>query len=137
MSPQVKADSDVYAAIVAHEQLPSSDLTDAQKLVAYRAWKLLRVVVVTPSGNDYTFQLRVQSKTGSAAYEMVIGAVRVDGVVSISSRAATGAPNCPICLASTALIATPNGPVPVTEVRVGTIVWTQAGRGSRLDAPLV
>jgi hypothetical protein len=94
-------------------------------------------VGLTPSGNDYTFQYRVQSKTGSAAYEMVSGTVRVDGVVSISSRAATGPPNCPICLASTALIATPNGPVRVTEVRVGTIVWTQAGDGSRVAAPVV
>ena len=31
--PQIKADAETYAAIVAHEHLPSGDLTDAQKLV--------------------------------------------------------------------------------------------------------
>src|SRR5437667_377859 len=40
--PQIKADAESYAAIVAHEHLPSGDLTDAQKLVVYRAWTLLR-----------------------------------------------------------------------------------------------
>jgi hypothetical protein len=137
MYPQVKADPEVYAAIVAHEHLPSGDLTDAQKLVAYRAWKLLRAVVLTPSGNDYSFRYRILSKTGSAAYEMVSGTVRVDGAVTVNSRASTGAPNCPICLASTVMIATPNGSVRVTDVQVGTIVWTQAVNGSRVAAPVL
>lgn len=137
MYPQIKADAEVYAAIVQHEHLPSGDLTDAQKLVVYRAWKLLRVVGLTPSGRDYSFEYRVQSKTGSAAYEMVAGTVRIDGVVTVRSRNATGAPPCPICLAMTVVIATPNGDMRVTDVRVGTIVWTQARDGSRVAAPVV
>src|SRR5437667_9426900 len=44
--PQIKADAESYAAIVAHEHLPSGDLKDAQKLVVYRAWKLPRAVTV-------------------------------------------------------------------------------------------
>src|SRR5882762_1117825 len=110
--PQIRSDAETYAAIVAHEHLPSGDLTDAQKLVVYRAWKLLRAVTLTPSGADYSFQYRVQSKGGTAAYEMVSGTVRVDGVVTVGSRTATGAP-------------------------IGTIVWTQAADGSRLAAPVV
>jgi hypothetical protein len=137
--PQIKADAEVYAAIVAHEHLPSGDLTDEQKLTAYRAWKLLRALTLTEtySGKEYVFQYRVQSKTGSAAYEMVAGTVRVDGVVTVSSRNATGAPNCPICLAAATTIHTPNGPVRVTEIRVGMIVWTEAEDGSRVAAPVV
>src|SRR5438309_9301994 len=65
MYTQIKADAEVYAAIVAHEHLPSGDLNDAQKLVAYRSWKLLRAVALTQSGSDYSFQYRVQSKGGS------------------------------------------------------------------------
>ena len=137
MYPQIKADAETYAAIVAHEHLPSGDLTDAQKLVLYRAWKLLRVVALTPTGNQYSFQYRVQSKTGSAAYEMVSGTVRVDGVVSVSSRAATGPPICPICLASSTRIETPRGPLRVTDVGGGTVVWTQDAHGSRVAAPVV
>jgi hypothetical protein len=69
MYPQIKADAETYAAILAHEHLPSGDLTDAQKLTVYRAWKLLRVVSLTANGSDqYSFQYRVQSKSGSAAY---------------------------------------------------------------------
>jgi hypothetical protein len=137
--PQIKADAEVYAAIVAHEHLPSGDLTDEQKLTAYRAWKVLRALTLTEtySGKEYVFQYRVQSKTGSAAYEMVSGTVRVDGVVTVSSRNATGAPNCPICLAAGTTIDTPSGPVRVTEVPVGMIVWTESADGSRVAAPVV
>ena len=137
MYTQIKADAEVYAAIVAHEHLPSGDLSDAQKLVAYRSWKLLRAVALTQSGSDYSFQYRVQSKGGSAAYEMVGGTVRVDGVVTVIARTPTGAPNCPICLAATATISTPHGPIQVIDVRLGTTVWTQAADGSRIAAPVV
>jgi hypothetical protein len=137
MYPQIKADAETYSAIVAHERLPSGDLTDAQKLTVYRAWKLLRALPLTQEGNEYSFQYRIQSSTGSAAYEMVAGTVRVDGVVSVTSRSATGAPNCPICLAASTMITTPSGPVRVTDVRVGTVVWTQAADGSRIAAPVV
>src|SRR5260370_13175473 len=71
------------------------------------------------------------------AYEMVVGTVRVDGVVSVSSRSATGAPNCPICLAASTMIATPSGPDRVTQIRVGTVGWTQAADGSRVAAPVI
>ena len=134
--PQIKADTEAYAAILAHEHLPSGDLTDAQKLVAYRAWKLLRGLVLTETyaGQQYVFQYRVQPS--GATYQMVAGTVRVDGVVNVTSRTASGAPPCPICLAASTLVATPNGSVRVTDVRVGTIVWTQAADGSRVAAPV-
>jgi len=135
--PQIKSDAETYVAIVAHERLPAGDLTDAQKLVVYRAWKLLRAVTLTQAGAGYSFQYRVQSRGGSAAYEMVSGTVRVDGVVTVGSRTPSGPPNCPICLAASTMIATPNGPVRVTDVRVGTIVWTESAEGSRIAEPVV
>src|ERR1700738_41208 len=107
---EIRADAALYAAIAAHEHLPTGELTDAQKLVLYRAWKLLRALTLTPgSRGDYTFLYIIQSITGSASYLMVSGTVRVDGVVTVASRTPTTAPNCPICLAGTTLIATPNG----------------------------
>lgn len=134
---EIKADAAAYEAIVAHEHLPLGDLTDEQKLALYRAWKLLRAIVLTQAGSQYSFEYRIQSKTGSAAYELVAGSVRVDGVVVVSSRTATGAPNCPICLAASTLIATPSGPVRVTDVRAGTVVWTQDADGSRVAAAVI
>ncbi len=136
--PQIKAETVTYSAIVAHEHVPAGDLTDAQKLTVYRAWKQLRVVGLTQSGNVYSFRYRTnQSTTNASQYQLVTGTVRVDGVVTIASRTASGPPICPICLAASTMIDTPDGRVRVTDVQVGTIVWTQAADGSRVAASVV
>jgi hypothetical protein len=135
--PAIRADAEVYATIVAHEHLPSADLTDAEKLVLYRAWKLLNALTLNQTGSDYSFSYRVLSKSGAASYLMVVGTVRVDGVVSVSSRTPTGAPPCPICLAAATLIATPAGNVRVTDIKPGMIVWTVGASGARIAAPVL
>ena len=135
--PAIKADAEAYAAIVVHEGLPAGDLTDTQKLVLYRAWKLLRALTLTPSGADQSFQYRVRSTGATSGYQMVAGTVRVDGFVTVSSRTSTGAPMCPICLAASTMIATPDGPVRVTDVRPGMVVWTATAAGARIAAPVV
>lgn len=135
--PEIRADAELYSAILAHEHLPSGELTDEQKLTLYRAWKLLRAVTLTQNGSDYAFSYRVQSKGGTASYLMVTGAVQVDGVVTVASRTPSGAPNCPICLAAATLIATPNGPVRVTDIQMGMLVWTAAADGSKIAAPVL
>src|ERR1700730_2541923 len=91
--PEIRADVELYSAILAHEHLPSGDLTDEQKLTVYRAWKLLRAVALTQNGSDYAFSYRVQSKGGTASYLMVTGTVRLDGVVTVSDRTPSGPPN--------------------------------------------
>lgn len=131
---QIKADAEAFGAITAHEHLPTDQLSDAQKLTLYRAWKLLNALVLAQSGNDFSFQYRIRS---AGVYTMVTGTVRVDGVVNVSSRATTGAPNCPICLAASTTIATPNGPVRVTDVRPGMLVWTASADGTRVAAPVL
>jgi hypothetical protein len=133
--PSIQADTEVYAAILGHEHLPNGQLSDAQKLVVYRAWKLLRAMTLTQNGNQFSFSYRA-IKTGGG-YQMVDGTVRVDGVVSITSSTSTTAPNCPICLAATTLIATPDGGVLVTDVRAGMVVWTESSDGSRVAARVI
>jgi hypothetical protein len=133
--PQIKADSQTYQAILVHEGVPSGDLTDEQKLKVYRAWKLLRVIGLTPQGRNYAFQYRIQPGTGT--YQMVSGTVDVDGVVTVTSRTGSGPPVCPICLAASTLISTPSGQVRVVDLKVGTIVWTKDSGGSRVAAPVV
>lgn len=135
--PAIKADAEAYTAIVAHEGLPQGELTDAQKLVLYRAWKLLRALTLTTAGADDSFQYRVQATGATAGYQMVGGIVRVDGLVTVSSRTPTGPPMCPICLAASTMISTPNGAVRVTDVRPGMVVWTQTAAGARMAAPVV
>lgn len=135
--PEIRADTELYAAIVAHEHLPSGELTDEQKLTLYRAWKLLQALTVTQAGNAYSFSYRVLSKGGAASYLMVSGTVRVDGVVAVSSSTPTGAPPCPICLAASTLISTPTGAVQVTDIKPGMVVWTANADGTRVAAPVL
>ncbi|TMB43631.1 MAG: hypothetical protein E6J53_07985 [Chloroflexi bacterium] len=76
--PAIRADTSLYSAIVAHEHVGGGDLSDAQKLVVYKAWKLLRALQLSQSGNEYSFQYRAgQTTAGNAHYQMVSGTVRV------------------------------------------------------------
>ena len=134
--PQIRAQADTYNTIVAHEHLLSSELTDAQKLTVYRAFKLLKALMLTKDGNDYAFELRVRS-AGDGSIHLVKGKVRIDGVVTVTSRTASGPPNCPICLAASTLIATPDGAVRVVDIRRGMLVWTTTDDGRRVAEPVL
>jgi len=135
--PTIRADAELYSTIVAHEHLPSGELTDDQKLVLYRAWKLLGALTLAPAGSGYSFSYRVLSKSGTASYLLVTGTVRVDGMVTVSSSPPTGAPNCPICLAAATLISTPKGNVRVTDIEPGMLVWTANVDGARVAAQVL
>ncbi len=134
---QIRADAALYSAIAVHEHLPAGDLMASQKLTLYRAYKLLRALTLTPSGDGYSFQIRVASSSGSASFLLVDGTVRADGAVSVTSRKPTGPPACPICLAATTMIDTPHGAVPVTALVTGMLVWTAAPGGRRVAAAVV
>jgi hypothetical protein len=134
--PQIRAQADTYATIVAHERLPSGELTDAQKLTAYRAFKLLKALMLTKDGSDYAFELRVRS-AGDGSIQLVKGTVRIDGVVTVTSRTTSGPPNCPICLAASTLIATPDGAVRVVDIQRGMLVWTKTRDGRRVAEPVL
>jgi Hint domain len=135
--PAIQADSELYSAIIAHEHLSDTNVTDQEKLVIYRVYKHLNALTVTKSGDNYAFNVRVLSSNGSASYLMVTGTVRVDGLVTVGSRLPTGAPNCPICLAAGTLIATPSGNIRVTDIKPGMLVWTTAKDGMRIAMPVV
>ena len=119
-----------------HEHLPPGDLDEAQKLTLYRAFKVLRALVFTQTGDSNTFEIRVRKPAPNNSVELVAGSVRVDGLVTVTSRTPSAMPPCPICLAADTLISTPNGDVRVTDIRQGLIVWTAAGDGSRIAAPV-
>jgi hypothetical protein len=135
--PQIKANAELYSAIVAHEHLPSGELNEAQKLTLYQAFKRLRALILTQNGDGYTFEIRVQSQGAQTGVELVDGSVRVDGVITVTSRKPSGRAPCPICLAAATLIATPGGDVRVTDVRPGMVVWTATTDGNRFPARVV
>lgn len=135
--PAIQSNSELYPAILAHEHLSDSNVNDLEKLVIYRVYKNLNALTLTKAGDSYSFSVRVHSTNGTASYLLVTGTVRVDGVVTVSSRTPTGAPPCPICLAASTLISTPNGAVRVTDIKPGMLVWTAAADGSRIAAPVL
>jgi hypothetical protein len=135
--PTIQADTELYSAIIAHEHLSDTNVSDQEKLVIYRVYKHLNALTLTKSGDNFAFNVRVLSSNGAASYLMVTGTVRVDGVVTVSSRLPTGAPNCPICLAAGTLIATPSGNIRVTDIKPGMLVWTTAKDGMRIAMPVV
>jgi hypothetical protein len=132
--PEIKADAATYAAILAHEHLPSGELSDDQKLAVYKAWKLLTPVKLTAGTDGYSFDYEIWTSTD---YFEVTGTVSADGHVAVTSRTKAFRPNCPICLAASTLIATPSGQVRVVDVRVGMIVWTEDASGGRIAEPVV
>ena len=134
--PKIRAQADLYAAIIAHEHLPPGDLTSAQKLLLYRAYKLLNALAFTQNGNEYAFEVRAAAKD-QGSIQLVKGTVRVDGVVTVTSRTPSGRPNCPICLAASTLIATPGGAVRVVDIQPGTVVWTATRDGHRVAAAVL
>ena len=129
--PQIRADAELYNAIVEHEHLPSGDLDDGQKLTLYRAFKKLRALKLTPSGTGYGFAYTAMT---SSSFVAVQGTVRVDGAVTIAASTPGSRPNCPICLAARTLISTPAGNVVVTSIRPGMVVWTMSADGHRVAA---
>jgi hypothetical protein len=131
--PKIRAQADLYSAIVAHEHLPTGDLNDAQKLSVYRAYKLLNALALKQDGNEYSFELRAASKD-QGTIQLVKGTVRVDGLVTVTSKTASGRPNCPICLAASTLIDTPGGAVRVIDIQPGMLVWTTTLDGRRVAA---
>jgi hypothetical protein len=134
--PKIQAQADLYAAIVAHEHLLGAGLTDVQKLTVYHAYKLLNALLLTPNGNENAFDFRARAKDQSTI-QLVKGTVRVDGVVTVTSRTNSGPPPCPICLAASTLIATPAGAVRVIDMAAGMQVWTTDISGRRIAATVL
>jgi hypothetical protein len=132
--PEIKADAATYAAIVAHEHLPSGELSDTQKLAVYKAWKLLTPVKLTAAADGYTFDYEIATST---EFFQVTGTVSGVGRVAVTNRTKAFRPNCPICLAASTMIATPRGPVRVVDVGVGMIVWTEDQHGRRVAEPVL
>ena len=134
MYDKIRADSELYAAIVTHEHLPSDQLTDAQKLTLYRAYKKVRALTLTPSGSGYSFSYTV---LGTADFSDVEGTVSSDGSIAVTSRKPGHRPMCPICLSASTVIDTPDGPVQVTKLTAGMLVWTQTADGRRVAVPIL
>jgi hypothetical protein len=131
--PEVIADGEVFAAILEHLGWDADrDFHDADKLAAYREWKVLRAIVLVPLGDDgWAFDVLTLPRHDAQAGFHSRGSVSERGVVRIALQEASTGPACPICLARGTLIDTPAGPVRVELLRESDAVWTKDAAGQR------
>jgi hypothetical protein len=130
---EIRADSSTFAAIAAHLGLDPAAATFAadQQLAIYSAWKELRALQLDPIGDRYRFDIAV-GPDPKGGRTRIAGTITAAGAIEVEQRAATGPPNCPICLARGTLIDTPDGSVPVEDLRPGMAVWTADRAGRRM-----
>ena len=131
----IRANGVEFGAILEHLGLDRKDsYTDEEKLLIYRQHKLLTLAVqMSPAASgSYRFVLRI----GEGQGERLEGTVTASGKITIEKREPSFNSH-PICLTQGTLIATESGPIPIEEIRVGTVVWTADPAGKRIAAPVL
>ena len=127
---QVQKDASTFRVIVGHLGLAGkNNFTDAEKRAVYREYEYLRRVDLEPLAVKFKFSIVDNRFTTQ-------GLIDSDGQITILVRKPEPLSGCPICLAGGTLIDTPNGAVPVKELKVGTLVWTLDSKGGRIAAPI-
>jgi hypothetical protein len=127
-------DGQTYQDLLTHYKLTGT-LTAAQQQAVYDDYKKLSALRLTAAGSRYAFDYSV----GTGANKQPIrtkGSIDQYGSIKVDSRVAAFF-SCPICLAAGTLIDTPNGAVPVAQVRVGMKVWTLGPGGVRQAVPVL
>jgi len=136
--PEILADADAFEAILQHlDWNADRQFTDADKLTAYREWKILRALPLQVADRGlWRFDvLWLPEPTAQTGFQSQ-GTVTDFGQVTVEVQEPSTGPACPICLARGTLIDTPAGPVPVERLRIGDLVWTTDTAGARIAAPI-
>jgi len=137
--PEVEADREAFATILAHLGVASgADLTDAQKLDAYRAWKQLNAIVLEPTGDGrFRFDHLNMPAPGAGEGRRTVGTIDPSGTLNVEQQAPAGEPPCPICLTAGTRIAAPDGDIAIEDVQVGMRVWSLDAAGRRIVTTVV
>jgi Hint domain-containing protein len=133
--PELQANEEEFQAILNHNGLGgATTFTDEQKLLIYREHKKLAAIHFDVVGDSYQFQIQtgMEGQEGS----IITGTIDGNGSIDIQQRD-PGFPSCPICLAAGTRIDTPEGPVAVEDLRVGSPVWTMSASGGRVPATIL
>ena len=128
-------DATTFDAIVRHEKLDATNLTANDDRRILEQVQVLQALQLGMEGGRYRFDYIA----GRPSPQHVVGTIDDHGAISLETHDPTAFPGrggCPICLAAGDRIATPNGDIPVTQLRAGMLVWTiDAGR--RVAAPIL
>jgi hypothetical protein len=128
--PTIKADRAAFDAILEYEHLSAGQQFTPDELIAISDdYKQMQAIELTPTATGYGFSVVAGTDAG---IRRMSGTVSPSGSVTIERREKGHRPSCPICLATGVLIATPNGPIGVQDLRVGMPVWTTDVRGRRI-----
>ena len=130
------SDPATFDAIVAHEKLHADKLTTDDERHILDEQQRLQALVLNPESDHFTFDYTVNR---SAPHE-VKGTIDKVGAIAVTASDPTTWPKpggCPICLAAADLIDTPSGPIPVTQLHAGMLVWTKDRTGQRIVAPVL
>jgi len=137
--PKIQEDTERFQTMLRHLGLDgTTDFTDEQKLGIYKEQNKLQAIRLNPSGNGYKFQLRTfaegnQDPCGGPGFG-IEGIITRQGVITILKQEPITLGPCPICLAADVLIDTPNGQIPVQDLREGMAVFTVDESGQRCVA---
>jgi hypothetical protein len=136
--PTIQADRAAFDAILAHEHLSAGQSFTPDELIAINDdYKQIQAIDLTSSGDGYRFDVQVPQAGSDVGILRLQGTVSRTGTVKIDHREVGQRPNCPICLAAGVTIATPQGDIPVQDIRVGMPVWTTDPMGRRIVAVVV
>ncbi len=127
-------DATSFDAIVHHEKLDAAHLTADDDRRIVQQVQVLQALPLQADGQLFRFDYIA----GRPSPEHVVGTIDDHGVISLESHDPTQFPGrggCPICLAATTRIATPDGPIFVSDLRAGMLVWT-VDAGKRVAAPI-
>ncbi len=127
-------DATSFDAIVHHEKLDAAHLTADDDRRIVQQVQVLQALPLQADGQVFRFDYIA----GRPSPEHVVGTIDDHGVISLESHDPTQFPGrggCPICLAATTRIATPHGPILVSDLRAGMLVWT-VDAGKRVAAPI-
>ena len=134
--PRIVSNLPTYLAILRHTKLPPGPLTNDQIITVYRAWLNLEAVQLNWRGAYYDFREFPGPGPSSALVNDTVGKVDLFGrVYDVHEGPEMSA--CPICLPGAARVATPDGPVPVAQIKEGMRVWSVDGQGRRLAAVVI
>ncbi len=136
---QLQNNKEEYQAILQRNNLAATaELTGDQMLLVYRDSKKLDNITLEAASGKYNFTIKVGKAPNVTEGDgtQIAGSIDQSGAITGETRQDVQV-QCPICLAGATLIDTPNGPVPVKDLRQGATVWTMDPQGARRPATIL
>jgi len=118
-----------YNVILQHLGLAGvTNPSPAQNRLIDAERKRLNSILLEPETGGFKFSL--QTSEGTNRGMAIQGVISFEGAITVTQQQAF-VPQCPICLTGSTRIDTPNGAVPIRELKQGMMVWTLARSGQR------